>query len=101
VKSVCVTDQMAFAARFSPVGRIGTCLPPPKTARIEQLSTTVRDQSICPQRASQSSNTKWIISQIPASCQSRNRRQQVQERRGAVGKLIKVAGRSLDDGESG
>jgi hypothetical protein len=35
-------------------------VPPPKTARIELPSTTARDQSISPQRDSQSSNEKWI-----------------------------------------
>jgi hypothetical protein len=35
------------------------------------------DQSIFSKRASQSNSTKWINCQIPASCQSRNRRQQV------------------------
>jgi hypothetical protein len=49
----------------------------PKTARTEQLSTPVGDQAIWPSRESQSSNAKWIKSQIPFFCQSRNRRQQV------------------------
>jgi len=35
------------------------------------------DQSIWPSRESQSNNTKWIKSQIPSCCQSRNRRQQL------------------------
>jgi len=52
-------------------------LPPPKTARIELPSTTARDQSISPQRDSQSSNEKWISCQMPASCQSRSLRQHV------------------------
>ena len=43
-----VADQMPFAAQLRPVGGVGTCLKPPKTARIEQLSSTARDQSICP-----------------------------------------------------
>ena len=49
----------------------------PKTARTEQLSTTARNQSIWPSRESQSNNAKWIKSQIPSWCQSRNRRHQV------------------------
>jgi hypothetical protein len=72
-----VADQMTFAAQLGPVGWIRSRLQPPKTARIELPSTTDRDQSICPQRASQSSKEKWISCQMPASCQSRNRRQQV------------------------
>jgi hypothetical protein len=53
-----VTDQMAFAAPFSSIGRIRPRLRPPKTARTEQLSTTAWDQSIWPLRESQFSNTK-------------------------------------------
>ena len=43
-----VADQMTFAAQLRSVGGIGTGLKPPKTARIEQLSSTARDQSIWP-----------------------------------------------------
>jgi hypothetical protein len=46
--SPSVADQMALAAEFGSVCGIGTCLKPPKTARIEQLSRPARDQSICP-----------------------------------------------------
>ena len=53
-----ITNQMTLAAEFSPIGRIGTCLRPPKTARMELLSMTARDQSICPLRANQSNKTK-------------------------------------------
>ncbi len=76
-RSATVADQMALAAQLVPVGWIRSRLQPPKTARIELPSTTARDQSISPQRASQSSKEKWISCQTPASCQSRNRRQQV------------------------
>ena len=65
-----VADQMTFAAQLGPVGRIRSRLQPPKTARIEL-------PSISAQRDSQSSKEKWISCQMPASCQSRNRRQQV------------------------
>ena len=75
--SPSVADQMTFAAQLGPVGWIRSRLQPPKTARIVLPSTMVRDQSISPQRASQSSKEKWISCQMPASCQSRNRRQQV------------------------
>jgi hypothetical protein len=72
-----VANQMTLAAQLGPVSRIRPRLRPPKTARIELPSTTARDQSISPQRASQSNKEKWISCQMPASCQSRNRRQQV------------------------
>lgn len=75
--AVPIANQMALAATFSPICRIWASLQPPKIARTEQLSTTARDQSIWPSRESQFSNAKWIKSQIPCSCQSRKRRQQV------------------------
>jgi hypothetical protein len=75
--SPCVADQMTFAAQLGPVSRVRSRLPPPKSARIELPSTTARDQSISPQRDSQSSNEKWISCQLPASCQSRSLRQHV------------------------
>jgi hypothetical protein len=56
--TTAVTNQMPLAAQFGPIGRVGTSLLPPKTALIELPSTTARDQSICPLRASQSSRTK-------------------------------------------
>src|SRR5437660_2431368 len=62
---------------LGPLAWIRSRLAPPKTARNELPSTTARDHSISPQRASQSSKEKWISCQMPASCQSRNRRQQV------------------------
>jgi hypothetical protein len=72
-----VADQIALAAQLGPISRVRSRLQPPKTARIELPSTTARVQSISPKRASQSSKEKWITCQMPASCQSRNRRQQV------------------------
>ena len=72
-----VVDQMTLAPALGPIGRIWTGLVPPYTARMEQLSTTARDQSIWPSRASQSSSAKWIRSHTPASCQSRSRREHV------------------------
>jgi hypothetical protein len=59
-KAPSVIDQMTFAAQLGPVSRVRSCLPPPKTARIELPSPTARDQLISPERASQSSNEKWI-----------------------------------------
>jgi hypothetical protein len=61
-------------ARSVGLGPVGS---PPYTARMEQLSTTARDQSFRSSRASQSRTAKWIRSQTPACCQSRTRRQHV------------------------
>ena len=87
--STTIANQMPLAAELRSVGGIRSRLRPTKTARTELPSTTTRDQSIFPKRASQSNKTKWISCQMPASCQSRNRRQQLipepQERSGRRG----------------
>jgi len=56
--SVGITNQMTLAAQLGTVGRIRSGLWPPKTARIEQLSTITLDQSIREYRASQSRSAK-------------------------------------------
>src|SRR5436190_11309430 len=48
--SVGVGYEMAFTASFGSIGGVGAGVDPPKTARIEALSTTARDQSISPRR---------------------------------------------------
>jgi hypothetical protein len=63
--------------RFARSVGFGPVSSPPHVARTEQLSTTARDQSIWSWRASQSNSAKCISSQMPASCQSRSRRQHV------------------------
>jgi hypothetical protein len=75
--STPVTNQMALAAQLRPVRGIRSGLRPPKTARTELPSTTALDQSIRPQRAIQSSRTKWMRSQTLRSCQSRSLLQHV------------------------
>jgi len=45
--SLAIANQMALAAEFGPVSRLGLCLKPPRTARIEQTFHTAGDQSIC------------------------------------------------------
>jgi hypothetical protein len=72
-----VANQMTLAAALGPIGGIRPGRSPPYTARMEQLSTTARDQSIRSSRASQSRSAKWIRSHTPAHCQSRRRRQHV------------------------
>src|SRR5260370_34767950 len=72
-----VADQMALASQLGSVSRVRSGLRPPKTARTELPSTTALDQSIRPQRASQSNRTKWMRSQTPRSCQSRSLLQHV------------------------
>lgn len=69
--------KMMFAARFAAVGRVGSRLKPPKTARTLLESTTARDQSSRSATCKRRNNSRWSFSQTPAFCQSRSRRQQV------------------------
>ena len=75
--AVSVGHQMVFRAFFAAIRGIRTCFCPPKTARTEAESTTAREKSIWSARRSWLSKTRWILSQTPAFCQSRRRRQQV------------------------
>jgi hypothetical protein len=75
--TVRIGDDVMLAAFLASVGRVRTRLGPPKTARTEELSTTARDKSIRSALRNSSSNMRWMRCQIPASCQSRKRRQQV------------------------
>ena len=72
-----VRDHMAFYPGFRTVCGVWPRVNPPKTARLEALSITTRDQSIRPFLPSLLSKYRWILSQISFSCHSRNRRQQV------------------------
>lgn len=70
--------EVALAAVLGSVGRVGACVDPPKTALIEALSTTVRDQSISPIRPRWFSSRRCNSGQIPSVVQSASRLQQVQ-----------------------
>lgn len=70
-------EDMVLAARPRAIRRIGTRLGPPFTARMLELSTTARDQSIWPAWWNASSSARWSFFHAPAACQSRSRRQQV------------------------
>jgi len=72
-----IGDQVPFAAFFRTIGRVRPGVGPPKTARTEALSTTVRDNLMRPLRPMMFSNLAWISGQRPATVQSRSRRQQV------------------------
>jgi hypothetical protein len=75
--ALCFGEDMVLAARTGAIRRIGTRLEPPFTARMLELSTTARDQSIAPAWWNASSSARWIFFHAPAACQSRSRRQQV------------------------
>jgi hypothetical protein len=70
-------DNVVFGTAFPAIGRVGTNLVPPKTARTELLSTMAFDKSSRSARRNSDNKHRWIFSQIPASCQSRSLRQQV------------------------
>ena len=75
--TIGIGHQMVFRTFFAAIRGIWACFRPPKTARTEAESTTAREKSIWSARRSWLSKTRWILSQTPAFCQSRRRRQQV------------------------
>ena len=72
-----VDHNMALRARFSFIRRIRPGSFSPFLARTVAESTEARDQSILPASPNLSSSTWCNFSHTPASCQSRNLRQQV------------------------
>jgi len=66
-----VANHWRLLPRLARSVGFGSVWPPPNTARMQQLCTTARDQSIWSSRASQSRSAKWIRSHTPASCQPR------------------------------
>ena len=75
--TIGIGHHMVFRALLAAIRRIWPRLRPPETARTEAESTTAREKSILSACRNLLSNTWWILSHTPASCQSRRRRQQV------------------------
>ena len=75
--AVGIGDYMMFRAGFTSIRGVWAGFCPPQRARTEALSTTARDQSIFSASRSLFNKARWILSQMPAFCQSRRRRQQV------------------------
>lgn len=75
--TVGIGHQMVFRTFFAAIRGVWACFRPPKIARTEAESTTAREKSIWSARRRWLSKTRWILSQTPAFCQSRRRRQQV------------------------
>lgn len=73
----CVADEVVLAARFAPVSGIGAGFFPPCRARTEELSTIVRDHSICSAACNRVSNTRCNRAHTPARCHATKRRQQL------------------------
>lgn len=74
---VRVGYDVALAALFSSVRRVGPGVGPPKTARTEALSTMARERSIAPSLPKVLTRIWCTFGHTPAAVQSRNRRQQV------------------------
>ena len=75
--ALCVRDEMMLAPQFPPIRWIRARFRPPKTARTEALSAEARDQLIWCAWFNRAKRPSCSLSQIPAFCQSRRRRQQV------------------------
>jgi hypothetical protein len=75
--TVGIGHQMVFRPFFAAIRGVWARFRPPKIARTEAESTTAREKSIWSARRSWLSKIRWILSQTPAFCQSRRRRQQV------------------------
>lgn len=72
-----IADEVVLAARFAPVGGIGTGFFPPCMARTDELSTTARDHSICEAACNRVSNTRCTSAHTPTRCHAPRRRQQL------------------------
>jgi hypothetical protein len=75
--TICISNQVMLGACFSPVCGIRASFLPPKTALIEDESTIALEKSIWSALRNWARRIWCILSQTPASCQSRNRRQHV------------------------
>ena len=75
--AIGIGKHVMLRAGFAAIRGIWAGLRPPKTARTDVLSTTARDQSIFSASSKRWSSTQRILSQTPAACQSRRRRQHV------------------------
>jgi hypothetical protein len=72
-----IRNDMVLAARLASIRGVWAGFCPPSTARMLELSTTARDQSIWSAALSFANSSSCNRFQTPASCQSRSRRQQV------------------------
>ena len=75
--AVSIGQKMMFGTGLTTVYRARTSFFAPPTARSVALSTAQRLKSIWSAWRKWFSKTRWILSQTPAFCQSRKRRQQV------------------------
>jgi hypothetical protein len=76
-RAPAVDHKVALRARFAAIRWVRAGLGAPLFAATAALSSAARLQSSCPASESRSSSTRCSPVQTPASCQSRNLRQQV------------------------
>jgi hypothetical protein len=74
--AVAIDEDVAFAPFFGPIRGIFAGKHPPKTTRMDWLSTQALSQSISPSRPRWSSKACRSFFQTPRRCQYRRRRQQ-------------------------
>ena len=75
--AIGIRDDVPLGSGAAPVRRVRASLLAPLMDGTLALSKQARLQSMAPARPRRSSSTRWSRSQTPASCQSRNLRQQV------------------------
>lgn len=72
-----IRDEVALAAEFSAIGRVGACVRAPRGLATLAASRQARLKSSCPALRRSDSNSRCSRFHTPAACQSRNLRQQV------------------------
>jgi hypothetical protein len=72
-----VSEKVMFRPRLTAIGRVRSSFFPPRSARMEELSTRARAKSSWPRWRKSASRTAWRRRQTPARCQRTKRRQHV------------------------
>jgi hypothetical protein len=72
-----VGDEVMLGARLAAIGWVRSSFFPPRTARTDELSTTVHRWSSRPRRRSSASSASCNRCQTPVRCHRTSRRQQV------------------------
>jgi hypothetical protein len=72
-----VREEVVFAARTTAIGWVRSSFFPAPTARMEELSATALEKSICSAARNRASSTRCSRFQTPRRCQCLSRRQHV------------------------
>lgn len=75
--AVAIDEEVVLAARLAPISRIGASFFPPCTARTDEESAITREKSRRSALRNLAKRMRCSLSQTPACCQSRARRQQL------------------------